>query len=460
MSRSIGGHAASNSPNRRSNVRSAYYTDEVSSGHFDETAMNKIKITSAAIACAMLGGTTWFYRRAEGSVRPAYRTAAVERASLKSTVSATGKLGAVRTVQVGTQVSGQVAQLYVDFNDKVKAGQLLARIDPKLQEQAVQDAEAQLERAKAQLAQAEDEYNRNKQLFDARVITPVEFGATKSTFAVQQAAVKSADIALDRAKQNLAYTSIYAPINGVIVERNVDVGQTVAASLSAPQLFLIANDLSEMQILASVDESDIGTIKEGQPAQFTVQSYPNRTFNGVVQQVRLQSTTTENVVNYTAVVTVKNQDGQLLPGMTATVQFLTATADNVLAVPNAALRIRATEAMLAGMGQRRDTTAKRDSASRGGRGARPAGARPAGTSVATLWYLDSAGVARPARVKVGLSDGTKTEVSGPTLREGMQIVTALPASDQTAASPAAAANPLQPQRAGGPGGPPGGGRGF
>jgi HlyD family secretion protein len=414
--------------------------------------MNKIKITSAAIACAMLGGTTWFYRRAEGSVRPAYRTAAVERASLKSTVSATGKLGAVRTVQVGTQVSGQVAQLYVDFNDKVKSGQLLARIDPKLQEQAVQDAEAQLERAKAQLAQAEDEYNRNKQLFDARVITPVEFGATKSTFAVQQAAVKSAEIALDRAKQNLAYTSIYAPINGVIVERNVDVGQTVAASLSAPQLFLIANDLSEMQILASVDESDIGTIKEGQPVQFTVQSYPNRTFKGLVQQVRLQSVTTENVVNYTAVVTVKNLDGQLLPGMTATVQFLTATADDVLTVPNAALRIRPSEEMIAATGERRDTTAKRDSVSRGGRGARPDGARAAASSAATLWYLDSAGVARPVRVKVGLSDGSKTEVSGPALREGMQVVTALPV-DQ-ASAPAAAANPLQPQRG------PGGGRGF
>src|SRR5262245_23925813 len=308
--------------------------------------MNKVKITSAAIACAMLGGTTWFYRRAEGSERPAYRTAAVERASLKSTVSATGKLSAVRTVQVGTQVSGQIAQIFVDFNDKVKKGELLARIDPTLQEQAVQDAQAQLERAQAQLTQAQDEYTRNKQLFDARVITPIEFGATQATFSVQQAAVKSAQIALDRAKQNLAYTRIYAPIDGVIVERNVDVGQTVAASLSAPQLFLIANDLSEMQILASVDESDIGAIKEGQAVQFTVQSYPNQTFTGRVQQVRLQSTLLDNVVNYTAVVNLPNADGRLLPGMTATVQFLTATADNVLTVPNAALRIRPTAEML------------------------------------------------------------------------------------------------------------------
>src|SRR5262249_17113040 len=149
--------------------------------------MNKIKITSATIACAMLGGMTWFYRRAEGSERPAYRPAAVERTALKSTVSATGKLSAVRTVQVGTQVSGQVAQIFVDFNDKVKKGQLLARIDPTLQEQAVQDAQAQLERAQAQLAAAEDEYTRNKQLLDARVITPAEFATTNSNFAVQKA---------------------------------------------------------------------------------------------------------------------------------------------------------------------------------------------------------------------------------------------------------------------------------
>lgn len=422
--------------------------------------MNKIKVTSTAVALAMLGGTTWFYRRADGSERPAYRTAAIERASLKSTVSATGKLGAVRTVQVGTQVSGQVAQIFVDFNDKVKKGQLLARIDPTLQEQAVQDARAQLERAQAQLAQAQDEYNRNKQLFDAKVITPLEFGATKSTFAVQQAAVKSAEIALDRAKQNLAYTSIYAPIDGVIVERNVDVGQTVAASLSAPQLFLIANDLAEMQILAAVDESDIGSIKDGQTVQFTVQSYPNQSFTGRVQQVRLQSTTTENVVSYTVVVNVPNVNGRLLPGMTATVQFLTASAENVLVVPNAALRIRPTTDMLGQSPQR----ASGDSTARGARRDSTGGARRAGrdsTARATargsstmIWVLDSVGTAQPMRVRVGLSDGTKTEVSGPDLREGVQVVTGLPVSANAATAPSA--NPLSPQR--GPGG--SGPRGF
>ena len=296
----------------------------------------------------------WFYRRAEGKEIPAYRTAPVVRATLKSTVSATGALSAVRTVQVGTQVSGQISAIYVDFNDHVKKGQLLARIDPTLQQQAVEDAQAQVERAEATLTQAQSEFERNQKLFDARVITASEFGTVQSNFAVQQATVKSARIALDRAKQNLAYTSIYAPIDGVIVQRNVDPGQTVAASLSAPQLFLIANDLSEMQILAQVDESDIGMIKSGQPVQFTVQSYPGQNFTGAVQQVRLQSTTQDNVVNYTAVIRVTNATGKLLPGMTATVRFLTGEASDVLAVPNAALRVKPTAEMLAMSGSTSD----------------------------------------------------------------------------------------------------------
>jgi HlyD family secretion protein len=440
--------------------------------------MNKIKFTTAAVAVAMLGGTGWFYRRADGKEAPTYKTAAVQRATLKSTVSATGALSAVRTVQVGTQVSGQVAQLYADFNDHVHKGQLLARIDPTLQQQAVEDAQAGLERAQAQLKQAQDEYTRNKQLLDARVITPSEFGTVQSNFSVQQAAVKSAQIALDRAKQNLSYTNIYSPIDGVIVERDVDVGQTVAASLSAPQLFVIANDLSEMQILASVDESDIGSIKDGQTAQFTVQSYPNQSFTGTVQQVRLQSKTQDNVVNYTVVVSVKNPQGKLLPGMTATVEFLTATANNVLVVPNAALRIRPTPEMLqaAGFSAKRDSTAaKRDTTGGANAGGRPAGdstrargnwsgARAGGaggaaarTNSALLWVEGANGALKPIRVHTGLSDGQNTEVTGTGLTEGMQVITNLGVAATAQAAAPAASSPFQQQR-GGQGAPRG--RGF
>src|SRR3954468_21719487 len=302
--------------------------------------MKKLKITVAAVALASLGGTAWFYQRADGKEAPKYTTAAVTRGSLKSTVSATGQLQAVRTVQVGTQVSGQIAQIYVDFNDHVKKGQLLARIDPTLQQQAVRDAEAQLARAQAQLIQARAEYNRNAELAREKFISASEFGTIQVNLSVAEAGVRSAQVALDRARQNLSYTNIYAPIDGVVVERNVDVGPTVAASLSAPQLYLIAQDLKQMQILAAVDESDIGSIKAGQSVQFTVQAFPNRTFNGQVDEVRLQSKLQDNVVSYTVVVKVDNSNNQLLPGMTATVNFITGSATNVLTVANAALRYR------------------------------------------------------------------------------------------------------------------------
>ena len=413
----------------------------------------------AMVALAALGGTAWFRQRADGKEAPAYRTATVTRGSLKSTVSATGTLQAVRTVQVGTQASGQISQILVDFNDHVRKGQLLARIDPTLQQQAVEDAQAQLERAQATLKQAQDDYSRNKQLYDARVITASEFGTYQSNFSVQQASVKSAEIALERAKQNLSYTSIYSPIDGVIVERNVDVGQTVAASLSAPQLFLIANDLQEMQILAAVDESDIGQIKNGQAVNFTVQSYPNRPFTGTVKQVRLQSTTTDNVVNYTAVVGVKNDGGKLLPGMTATVGFTTASADNVLTVPNAALRIKPTEQMLAEAGGGRKKTAGADSTQRkqwmgGGNKTGSTGARPS-----TIWYEDAAKKLHVARVTPGLSDGQKTEISGANVTEGMQVVIGVDNGQTATTTSAAASNPFQPQRSGGGMGGMGGGRG-
>jgi HlyD family secretion protein len=435
--------------------------------------MNKIKVTAATAMVALFGGTAWLYKRADGKELPQYRTAAVTRASIKSTVSATGALSAVRTVQVGTQVSGQLAQIFVDFNDHVKKGQLLARIDPTLQQQAVEDAQAQLERAQATLTQAQDDYNRNKQLLDAKVITAQEFSTVQSNFSVQQAMVKSARIALDRAKQNLAYTSIYAPIDGVIVERDVDVGQTVAASLSAPQLFIIANDLSEMQILASVDESDIGVIKDGQPVSFTVQSYPGQTFTGAVQQVRLQSKTQDNVVNYTVVVGVKNDAHKLLPGMTATVVFQTGSADNALSVPNAALRVKPTDAMLAvvqNSATRRlgDSATRRfDSATRraSGSGARSdggqqRGAGPGSTAFATLWTLGADGkTVKPIRVRTGLTDGQRTAITArdSTLTEGTQVIIGIGGDATAAAAPARttqSANPFQPQR--GPGGP----RGF
>jgi HlyD family secretion protein len=449
----------------------------------------KTRFAVGAVVVAVGAGALWIYRNAEAHEPPAYRFATVTRGNLESTVSATGALSAVTTVQVGTQVSGQVAQIYVDFNDRVKKGQLLARIDPTLQQQAVLDAQAGLVRAQADLERSKAEYERNKTLFDQKVLTATEFNTAQYNYTVAQASVKSAQVALDRARKNLSYTEIYAPIDGVVVERNVDVGQTVAASLSAPQLFLIANNLSQMQILASVDESDIGLIHERQDVRFTVQAYPNQTFTGNVRQVRLQSATTENVVNYTVVVSVANPKGTLLPGMTATVEFLTGSAKDALIVPNAALRFRATPEMMAEAGVSASGTgaprtaadsaafaARRDSlraaraasgAGGAGQAAGQAGAngnRAGGTGAARsqvsggtrggfaqLWYLDST-TGKPAvmRVRAGLSDGQNTQVMGPNVKEGMQVI--IGTATTTAAPTTTTTSPFQQQRRG-PGGP-------
>ncbi|MGZ4778437.1 MAG: efflux RND transporter periplasmic adaptor subunit [Thermoanaerobaculia bacterium] len=286
--------------------------------------MKKKKTIIAIVLVALVAVIGVFvYRDGFAKTAPAYRFVVVEKGDLRSTVSATGTLNAVTTVSVGTQVSGQVSELFVDFNDHVKKGELLARIDPTLALQAVTDAQANLEKAQAEENQAQRDYARNRELTNDGLVAKSALEVTQSTYQVSASTVKSARVALDRAKQNLSYTNIYAPIDGVVVERNVQKGQTVAASLSAPQLFLIANDLSQMEILAQVGESDIAQIKEGQPVEFTVQAIQGRTFQGTVKQVRLQSTTTDNVVNYTVVVSVDNSQGNLLPGMTARVSFLT-----------------------------------------------------------------------------------------------------------------------------------------
>jgi HlyD family secretion protein len=393
----------------------------------------KSLITIAAVALVALIGI--LVRQVAFAKEPAqYRLAPITRGDMKTTVSATGTLNAVTTVSVGTQVSGQISDLFVDFNDHVKKGQLLARIDPTLALQAVTDAQANLEKAEAQAVQASRDYSRNHELLDDGLVARSAYEQTQSSAEVAQAEVKSARIALDRAKQNLAYTNIYAPIDGVVVDRDVQKGQTVAASLSAPQLFVIANDLAQMQILTQVGESDIAQIKQGQTAEFTVSALQGRTFQGAVQQVRLQSTTQDNVVNYTVVVGVGNPRGQLLPGMTARVNFLTKSAENVLKVPNAALRFKPASAQT--------TTAAKPAQSQQPqqqRGARRQGA---------VYILDDKGTPQPIKVQTGITDGTTTEISGSGIKEGMQVITgAAGATQQTASSNSAA--PLGGQQQGG-----------
>ena len=429
---------------------------------------NRMRLTAAAVlAATTVGGVLWFQARADAGTTPSYRLGTVERGNVRQTVSATGTLGAVRTVEVGTQVSGQISALFVDFNSKVKKGQLIAKIDPILQEQAVADAQAGVSRAEAVVTQTQLEYERSKKLHDQQIATDAEFNVAQSNYSVAKANLTSARISLQKARQNLSYTNIYSPIDGVVVERAMDVGQTVAASLSAPKLFVIANDLSRMQILASVDESDIGKIVAGQPVTFTVQSFPDRQFTGTVEQVRLNSTTLNNVVSYTAVVSVSNEDGKLLPGMTASVKLVTASADSVLTVPATALRFTPPEGAKTNAPQRpvqRDSAAPAPNAVAGGapQGGFPGGGfpggpgganarrpRPAGTqpgSMATLWTVDTEGVLTPHRVRIGISDGQRTQITARDLQQGASIVIgATQPGASTAAATSTTANPLQPQ---------------
>lgn len=427
------------------------------------------RIIIAAAALVLVGAGILFISRRRAEAAPAYRFVQIQRGDVESVVTATGSLSAVRTVQVGTQVSGQIAQLYVDFNDHVKKGQLIARLDPTLLQQAVQSAQADLDKAQADVRQTAFLAKQEQILYDNHAVTETEYQTAQYNAAVARSGLASAQAGVDRAVQNLKYADIYSPVDGVVIERDVDVGQTVAASFSAPQLFLIATDMSKMQILASVDESDIGQVKDGQTVTFTVQAYPNRTFTGTVSQVRMQSTTVQNVVNYTVVVSVPNPDGALLPGMTATTTFQVAKASNVLTVSNAALRFRATTQMVAEIRARyaADTTRRRagaDSTRRGrfgdtapgmavsggatsrrvGGNGSAARARP---NVATLWYVDSTGQLAVARARTGLTNGQVTELIGPRVHEGMQIIAGvLTNGGETAAS---ATNPFQSRQQGG-----------
>ncbi len=448
--------------------------------------MKRIGIVAAVLLVVAV--TIGFFLKRGKKVDVTYRFVEVMRGDLESSVSATGKLSAVRTVQVGTQVSGQVAGLYVDFNDIVKKGQVIARLDPTTLQQQVREAEVNMERVRADVTQKKYELDQNTPLFQQKVITESEYNTSKYNFTVAQSNLKSSQATLDRAKQNLNYATIYAPIDGIVVERNVEPGQTVAASMSTPQIFLLAEDLKNMQILVNVDESDIGAIRQGMNVHFNVQAYPERTFEGTVQQVRLQSAATDNVVNYTVVVRVDNQDGVLLPGMTATVSFEVQKVESVLKVPAAALRFRATEEMLAAVGMDSASRAKRaDSLKAAGASAPAAGApgagnaqggqrNSAGAQVASagssgrpgagggagmagmgggrnssggmLWYMDEAGKLQIVRVKTGITNGQETEVSGPGLKAGMQIIAGVTSTDPGAAT----ANPFQGQQQQGRGG--------
>ena len=402
----------------------------------------------------------------------------VTKGDIVNTVSSTGTVSAVNSVNVGAQVSGTINKLYADFNDTVHAGQLLAVLDTTILAAQVFDARAGMLRTKSQLEQAQAEYERNKPLFDSGFLSATEILTFKTSYDAALAAYRSADAVLKRAVTNLNYATIKSPIDGTVIQRSVDAGQTIQASFQAPTLFIIASDLTSMQIQVNVDESDIGVIKEGQDVQFTVQAYPDEKFKGKVRQVRLQPTTIQNVVNYTVVVDASNESGKLLPGMTATVDFVVNEKKDVLLVPNSAIQFKPDQALVekAMKEFRKEMAARRsqgDSASAHGQGGGYRGARqtaeggrrqgggmafsggqgPGGGagSPSRVFYVDKNGDPAVAFFMPGSTDGRNTEVKeSRVITEGMKVITGVAVAQKTTNT---ASTPF-----GFPGGPPQGGR--
>ena len=269
-----------------------------------------------------------------------YATVNITHGDLRQVVSATGEIRPVNTVNVGSQVSGTIDNLYVDFNSKVKKGDMLLTIEPSVLQASVDEAKASLDSAISQRNFTKSEYERNKMLYQGDMISRAEMEQSQTQYEQSEQSVKRAQSQYDRAVTNLGYAKITSPVDGTVISRKVDVGQTVAASFQTPDLFEIAEDLTKMQIETAVSEADIGVIKEGQVVSFTVDAYPTETFQGVVRQIRLSPTTTSNVVVYTVVINVDNTDLRLMPGMTAFVTIIISQRENVWKAPNAAFLVR------------------------------------------------------------------------------------------------------------------------
>ncbi len=432
----------------------------------------------AVLAVGLLAGGgagVWRWRKTHRKAPVEFDTANVDRGKIIARVTATGTLSALVTVQVGTQVSGTIQKLLVDFNSPVKKGQLIAKIDPQLIAASLEQARANSQAAQGNLLKAEAQerdagrqFDRSRDLLDRKLIAQADFDTAQANLEVAKGASAAArgtqaqaKAALFQAQVNLNMTSIVSPTDGTVISRSVDVGQTVAASLAAPTLFVIAKDLREMQVDTSVAEADVGKLSTGMAATFTVDAFPGERFRGKVRQIRNAPTTLQNVVTYDAVIDVANPDLKLRPGMTANITFIAAEREGVVRVPNAALRFRPTPEIFTALGIPvpagvRDA-GNRAGAPGGGTGAGggahsggaasgggagpggPAGARPHGaghgdtpTDRRSAWALRD-GKPQMVPLRVGLSDGNMTEVLEGDLREGEAVIVDASAADGQAA---------------------------
>jgi HlyD family secretion protein len=392
------------------------------------------KLVFFVVALAAAGGA-YALLRSRRAPEPKYRTAVVDKGGVTQTVTATGTLSAVITVKVGSVVSGNVAVLHADFNKQVKKGDLLAELDPIPFQEKVDQSKAALDKAKVDVRNDEIQLRRQKALFDEQLAAQADLDQAQANYDSAVAAVGQAQAALAQSQTDLNNSKIIAPIDGVVVERDYDVGQPVAASFQAPTIFTIAQDLTKMQVSADVSESDIGMCKEGQPVRFTVDAYPDQVFHGTISQIRLNATVNQNVVTYPVIIAVSNPDLALRPNMTANVSIDVATVKDVLRVPNSALRFRPEEKEAPAASRTTPTpVSPEERAARSG-GTGPAGAmrqfnQTAGGGKArkagqTVYLLVAGGDPKPVEIRAGVTDGRNTQVLSGDLKVGDTVIVGL-----------------------------------
>ena len=368
-----------------------------------------------------------------------WKTASVKKGNITIMVKSTGTINADTTVQVGTQVTGIIWKLYADYNSKVKKGDVIAVLDTTFLSASRIDAQAALEKAQAQFDQAQRDYNRNKKLLEEKVVSESDYETSLTNLSVTKAAVTSAKAQLNHAMVNLQYAVIKSPVSGVVISRNVDLGQTVVSSFNTPTLFSIANDLTKMQVQANVDEADIGQVRSGQKVSFTVDAYPDEVFKGEISQVRLQPVTVQNVVNYIVIINVPNPDMKLKPGLTANISVHVLELDSILKVPASALTFSPPPEFLAQMKNIPDSLKTKikkvnaiNSNDNSGENVKH--------KTSYIW-VKKGDELFPKIINTGLSDGNFTEVSGD-IREDDEVVTGQGVNNNVVQ---AAKSPFMPQ---------------
>jgi HlyD family secretion protein len=382
---------------------------------------------------AGIAGGVWYFQRGKNDV-PQYQMVTVGRGDLTQVVTATGTLNPVVNVTVGSQVSGIISKLYVDYNSMVKSNQVIAEIDPSTYQAAVEQATADLANAKANLELQQAEAERSANLFTNKLISGSDYDTAIASLHEAQATVQIKQASLDNEDANLGYCKIRSPVDGIVILRAIDLGQTVASSFNTPTLFQIANDLTKMQIDSSVAEADVGGVVEGQSVDFTVDAYPYRNFHGIVTQVRNSPTTVNNVVTYDCVIGVTNADYKLKPGMTANVSIIVAQREDTLTIPNSALRFRMPDAPVTPAATSSTQVAQTNSSSerpgggnrQGKRGGKNGNHNGGERQIIHTVYILPANAGKnakpqPVQIKTGITDGISTEVTDG-LNEGDQIV--------------------------------------